>query len=63
MRKSIKNILMNDIVTIHEAAKLMGLAPGTIKTKVVRRNLDAIKKGKTWLLDIKDLKKKEVGNE
>lgn len=57
MRKKIRTVLAHDILTIAEAAVLAGLAPGTIKTMVVRGNLAAVKKGKTWLLDKVDVVK------
>lgn len=58
MRKSIKTLLQKEILTIAEYAKLRGVAPGTVKTEVVRGTLKGVKKGKTWLLDIQDLKDK-----
>lgn len=59
MRKKIKFILTEEVVTIAEAGAIANLAPGTIKTMVVRGNIEAIKKGKTWLLDRKDVEKKK----
>lgn len=42
---------LNQIMGVDEAAKLWGLAPGYIKNLCNKGKVDAVKIGKTWILD------------
>lgn len=42
---------LSNIVGVEEAAKILGLSPGTVKNKCAAGELPAKKIGKTWVLD------------
>jgi len=50
---------LSNIVGVEEAAKILGLSPGTVKNKCAAGELPAKKIGKTWVLDKTMITKKE----
>lgn len=42
---------LNSVIGVEEAAKILGLSPGTVKNKCAAGELPAKKIGKTWVLD------------
>lgn len=54
--------MLENIIGVEEAAKLLGYSPGTVKNKCAAGELPARKVGKTWLFD-KDELKRMIENE
>ncbi|MEK4178578.1 type I-C CRISPR-associated protein Cas8c/Csd1 [Aeribacillus sp. FSL K6-1121] len=42
---------LSNLIGVEEAAKILGLSPGTIKNKCAAGELPAVKIGKTWVMD------------
>ncbi|WP_240520139.1 MULTISPECIES: helix-turn-helix domain-containing protein [unclassified Bacillus (in: firmicutes)] len=42
---------LDNIIGVEEAAKILGLSPGTVKNKCAAGELPAKKIGKTWIID------------
>jgi excisionase family DNA binding protein len=47
--------LLDNIIGVEEAAKILNLSPGTIKNMCASHKLQAKKIGKTWILDKNNL--------
>lgn len=58
MRKEVRELLENEIVTTAEAALRTNIPEVTIRKRILSGTLEAVKKGKTWLVDITDLKRR-----
>jgi len=50
---------LSNIIGVEEAAKILGLSPGTVKNKCAAGELPAKKIGKTWVLDKTMITKKK----
>ena len=53
---------LSNLIGVEEAAKILGLSPGTVKNKCAAGELPAVKIGKTWVMDktmITDLRKND----
>ena len=46
---------LSEYVTVAEAATIKGVLPGTVRRRIERGALPAIKKGDLWLIRRKDL--------
>lgn len=53
--KELITIMLENIIGVEEAAKILNLSPGTVKNKCAAGELPAKKIGKTWVLDKKIL--------
>jgi len=42
---------LSNLIGVEEAAKILGLSPGTVKNKCAAGELPAVKIGKTWVMD------------
>ena len=51
---------LNNVVGVDEAAKILGLSPGTVKNKCAVGDIVSKKIGKTWVIDKEQLNSKEV---
>lgn len=49
--------MLDNIIGVEEAAKILGLSPGTIKNMCAANKLPAKKIGKTWVIDKTKLSK------
>jgi len=47
---------LSNLIGVEDAAKILGLSPGTVKNKCAAGELPAVKIGKTWILDRTKLK-------
>lgn len=59
MRKELKELLEQEVVTGQEASQLFGLNDANLRQRVARKTLEAVKKGDVWLYDKRDLEPKE----
>ena len=48
---------LENLIGVEEASKILGFAPSTVKDKCAAGKLPAVKIGKTWVLDKKELEK------
>lgn len=48
--------MLDKIIGVEEAAKILGLSPGTIKNKCAAGEIPAKKIGKTWILNEEEVK-------
>ena len=46
---------LSDLLTVSEAAELKGVLPRTVRRRIERGRLPAVKKGTLWLIRRKDL--------
>jgi len=46
---------LSEVVTVEEAAVIKGVLPGTVRKRIQRKHLDAVKKGGVWLIRRRDL--------
>jgi len=51
--------MLENIIGVEDAAKILGLSPGTIKNKCASGEIEAKKIGKTWVIDKTKLIKEE----
>ncbi|MBP1970993.1 excisionase family DNA binding protein [Virgibacillus natechei] len=52
-----KHNSLEDIIGVEEAARILGLSPGTIKNYCASGKIEAKKIGKTWVIDKNKLNK------
>jgi excisionase family DNA binding protein len=50
---------LDNIIGVEEAAKILGLSPGTVKNMCAAGKLECKKIGKTWIIDKTELLKQE----
>jgi excisionase family DNA binding protein len=46
---------LSDVVTVAQAAALKGVPPDTVRRRIKRQKLPAIRMGREWLIKKKDL--------
>ena len=52
--------MLDNIIGVDEAAKILNLSPGTIKNKCAAGKILAKKIGKTWVLDRNEVMKLKI---
>jgi excisionase family DNA binding protein len=52
--------MLNNIIGVEEAARILGLSPGTVKNMCAEGKLECKKIGKTWVLDKNNLEVKKM---
>jgi hypothetical protein len=45
------NIVLDSVIGVEEAAKILGLSPGTVKNMCAQDKLECKKIGNTWIID------------
>jgi excisionase family DNA binding protein len=52
--------MLDNIIGVEEAARILGLSPGTVKNMCADGKLECKKIGKTWVLDTTKLEEKKM---
>jgi hypothetical protein len=52
--------MLNNIIGVEEAARILALSPGTVKNMCAVGKLECKKIGKTWVLDKNNLEVKKL---